>query len=549
VFDFDPTRMASLQAPSVPDPERPQVRRPRAASTAPGYTGRKRADTIRTRTAVLLSHAGMWVTGMALPGNGHRTAFLEHACTQIVALCAQVDVDLASVLVRADGEFGSLAQIEQIAGHGLGWLIRAKDYPTLFRHAEVRAALGRGSGVRMKQPDSPIERELFDVPELLWRSKDGRRERATRLIVTRTPWAADLGKPGVGHLHEGFVYELIVTSLPPCAASAAEVVSLYHGRGALEATLAQEDREMPTDRWITHRAAGQDLFQLISQWVWNHRVVLGAAMLSEPALRVTPWKVPVTVAEPTPITSLPDGSVSSAALDEDEDPVEPAPPTPTPARFGPESFSRNTEGQVCCPSGHPMKPTEVRRRRGGDRQRYRAPPAACANCPLLSPCCGSASPPVNGRAVDLPMVWSPPTPGARSVAPTATPAVVPGPCRPRRLPVLVTEHLLWTDLKACAMRRAFVDGLWSEHVETTLPDEPGRPIDRVVTRDQRAHRRATWAQRIARNDLGPDAPRVRLEVYGVPDALAMLVGLRRGSCSAANTSANQGEPSRVVATT
>lgn len=91
-FDFDPTHMASLQAPSVQDPNRPQVRRPRAASTGPGYAGRKRADAIRTRTAVLLSHAGMWLTGMAQPGNGHRAAFLDHACTQIIALCREVRV-------------------------------------------------------------------------------------------------------------------------------------------------------------------------------------------------------------------------------------------------------------------------------------------------------------------------------------------------------------------------------------------------------------------------------------------------------------------------
>jgi hypothetical protein len=259
----------------------------------------------------------MWLTGMAQPGNGHRAAFLDHACTQIIALCREVRVELASVLVRADGEFGSLAQIAQIAGHGLGWLVRAKDYVTLLRHQDVRAVLGRGSGLRMAQPDSPIVRELFDVPDLMWRSVDGRREVRTRLVVTRTPWSADLGKPGVGHLHEDFVYELVVTNLPPEAASAAEVVSLYLGRGALEATLAQEDREMSTDRWITHRAPGQDLFQIISQWVWNHRIVLGAAMMSKSALRVTPWEVSVTKTEPAPIPSLPDGkSASSEAPDE-----------------------------------------------------------------------------------------------------------------------------------------------------------------------------------------------------------------------------------------
>lgn len=552
--------MASLQAPSVQDPTRPQVRRPRAASTGPGYAGRKRADAIRTRTAVLLSHAGMWLTGMAQPGNGHRAAFLDHACTQIIALCREVRVELASVLVRADGEFGSLAQIAQIAGHGLGWLVRAKDYVTLLRHQDVRAVLGRGSGLRMAQPDSPIVRELFDVPELMWRSGDGRREVRTRLVVTRTPWSADLGKPGVGHLHEGFVYELVVTNLPPEAASTAEVVSLYLARGALEATLAQEDREMSTDRWITHRAPGQDLFQIISQWVWNHRIVLGAAMMSKSALRVTPWEVSVTKTEPAPIPSLPDGkSASSEAPDEksaSSDPpdgavapvqTDPGPSTSQPARFGPESFPRDDKGQVHCPSGHRMQLTEIRHRRCGERHRYRAPRTACAACPLVSRCCGRAGPPLQGRVVDLPVAESsappstPPTLREPSVD-AASPAVA-SPRPPRRLPVLVNERLVWTDLMACAMRRALVDGLWSEHVEITLHPNPSPPSEPFVTRDQRAHRRASWAQRLARNDLGPDAPPLTLEVCGVPDALARLVGLRvRSSSSETKTPAALRDP-------
>lgn len=494
----------------------------------------------------------MWLTGMAQPGNGHRAAFVDHACTQIVALCGRVSVKLTSAVVRADGEFGSLAQIAQIAGHGLGWLVRAKDYATLLRHPDVRAVLSRGSVVRMTLPDSAMGRELFDVPDLQWRSADGRREVRTRLIVARTPWPGALGKPGVGHLHEGHVYELFVTNLPPHAATAAEVVSLYLARGALEATLAQEDREMSTDRWITHRAAGQDLFQMISQWVWNHRVVLGKAMLSEPALRVTPWDVAVATTEPTPITALPDGT--SALADLPEEAVAPVRTDPAPAslpteRFGPEYFPRDDKGHVHCPSGHPMQRTEVRHRRSGDRERHRAPPTACAACPLLLRCCGSTSPPIKGRIVDLPLGTSsrpspalpPPQPESTS---EAAPATVPMVVRRRYLPVQVRDHLLWTDLKACAMRCAVVDGLWGEHVEITRQAMPHSPSVRVVTRDQRAHRRATWAQRLARNDLGPDAPQLTLEVYGVPEALAAFVGLRiASSSSATKTPATQGNPS------
>ena len=587
--------MASLQSPSVEDPSRPPVQRPRAASTAPGYPGRKRADAIRTRTAVLLSHAGMWLTGMAQPGNGHRAAFLDHACTQIIALCREVRVALESVVVRADGEFGSLAQIAQIARHKLGWLVRGKDYVALLRHADVRAALSRGSGQTMTQPDSPIVRELFDVPDLVWRSIDGRHEVRTRLIVTRRPWPADRGKPSVGHQHEGFVYELFVTSLPPEAASAAEVVSLYLGRGALEATLAQEDREMPTDRWITHRALGQDLFQMISQWVWNHRVVLGAALISKSALRVTPWDVAVTSIEPTPIVSLPDGASapsqvapdavsapsqvapdalsapsqaapdalsapSQAAPDAVSAPSQAAPDAavsapitsaePRAERFGADSFVRDEQGQVHCPSGQIMRPAEVRHRRSGDRQRYRAPLSACLSCSMVSRCCQSTGAILQGRIVDLPL--------SGALVPRATPRVVSpaareeptsssppalGPRPPRRLRVLVRDRLLWTDVSACEMRRILVDTLWSEHVEIDSQSNPTAPSELVITRDRRAHRRATWAERLSRNDLGSTAKSLTLHVHGVPDALARLVAPRiDASSSVTKTSPAQEDP-------
>jgi hypothetical protein len=589
LIDFDPTHMASLQAPAVEDPERPSVRRPRAASTAPGYAGRKRADEIRTRSAVLLTHVGMWLTGIAQPGNGHRAVFLNHACTQIVQWCARMDVALTSVLVRADGEFGSLAQIAQIAGHNLGWLVRAKDYVTLLQHPKVREVLSRGSPQRMTQPDSPIVRELFDVPNLLWRSRDGRHEVCTRLVVTRTPWPQAWGKPSVGHLHDGFVYELFVTHLPPESASAADVVSLYLGRGTLEATLGQEDREMTTDRWITHRAHGQDLFQIFSQWVWNHRVALGAVLLPYSGLRETPWDVSVAVLEPTPISSLPDGhsapspqvpetpnepmpstskdpNVSVQPVSESSDEPTPNPPdatnVPTPKDpeapssklFGVEKFVRNEQGQVHCPHGVQLQRIELRRRRCGDRERYRAPYTACRDCPMVSQCCRNPGALLQGRTVDLPVV-SHATPAVPIAAPVVPPVVSPAtqlpvqeplaaeqplcappqscappPASPRppyHLPVVgVRERMLWTDLAACEMRRTFVARLWSEHVEIERMPLPSVQPTRTVTRSQRAHRRATWTERIERNQLPPTAALVNLKIYGIPVELALRVGLR-----------------------
>src|SRR5262249_28582439 len=69
-----------------------------------------------------------------------------------------------------------------------------------------------------------------------------------------------------------------------------DVVSLYHARGGFETTLAHEDRETDPDRWVSGHAAGQELWQLCAQWVWNARLRLGvAANDAAAAVRTTIW--------------------------------------------------------------------------------------------------------------------------------------------------------------------------------------------------------------------------------------------------------------------
>ena len=53
---------------------------------------------------------------------------------------------------------------------------------------------------------------------------------------------------------------------------AARAYTLYQERGAFEATLGQEDRELPTDRWVSFADHGQEFWQILCQWVWNLRL-------------------------------------------------------------------------------------------------------------------------------------------------------------------------------------------------------------------------------------------------------------------------------------
>jgi hypothetical protein len=68
-----------------------------------------------------------------------------------------------------------------------------------------------------------------------------------------------------------WVYELFITTLPVEGFLVEDVLDLYHGRGAFEAVLADEDVEEDPDRWCSHTECGQELWQIACQWVWNLR--------------------------------------------------------------------------------------------------------------------------------------------------------------------------------------------------------------------------------------------------------------------------------------
>jgi hypothetical protein len=62
VFDVDATRQAARQRALPSDPTLPPPRRRLDAVCAPGYTGRKRGEVVRTRTVALQMHTRQWMT-------------------------------------------------------------------------------------------------------------------------------------------------------------------------------------------------------------------------------------------------------------------------------------------------------------------------------------------------------------------------------------------------------------------------------------------------------------------------------------------------------
>jgi hypothetical protein len=112
-----------------------------------------------------------------------------------------------------------------------------------------------------------------------------------RVIVARHRAPAAGKKVTVGKRVGEWVYELFITTLDIDRFLVEDVLDLYHGRGAFEAVLADEDVEEDPDRWCSHTECGQELWQVACQWVWNLRLSLGK-MMQGGELREMEWAAP-----------------------------------------------------------------------------------------------------------------------------------------------------------------------------------------------------------------------------------------------------------------
>ena len=157
------------------------------------------------------------------------------------------DLPRAVGIVRVDGPYGDPAVIAQIVESGLHVVVRGRGY-TLLEQAQVQAILTQTLPVTLSLPDSQTPYEVFDsadVPLPPDRPAPGR----CRLILTRRAWTG--AHVWVGKLVGTWVYALFLTTLPPDGFLATDVLDLYHGRGAFEGTLADEESEGDPDRWCS----------------------------------------------------------------------------------------------------------------------------------------------------------------------------------------------------------------------------------------------------------------------------------------------------------
>src|SRR5438105_5399714 len=284
VFDIDGTRQAARQR-ALPQTEAlPPAQRRLNQVCAPGYTGRKRGEVVRTRTVVSQAHSYHWLGSFGNSGNGHYREELRRALTAIKGYLQAHHLSPACALLRLDGQYGTGAVISDLAGFPL--VMRGKDY-TWWHRPEVQSRLHLPAEGQFSRAESGLVRQLYDCPDVAVGPEGVR----CRIVVATHPAASK--KSRIGHTRNGIVYELFFTHLPQDAFTASDVLALYLHRGAFEPVLADEDQEQDPDRWCSHAPAGQEAWQIVSQWVWNLRLELGHLLESTP-MRTTEFAPPIT---------------------------------------------------------------------------------------------------------------------------------------------------------------------------------------------------------------------------------------------------------------
>src|SRR6266699_5958543 len=480
VFDVDGTREAASPRALPKTADRPAPKPRLRPLCAPGYTGRKRGEVVRSRTTVFQAHTHQWIATFGNPGNGEYRAELRRAVTVIQSYLQAHHHSEERVLLRLDGQYGTGAVLADLAG--LPFVMRSKEYQ-LLKRAEIQARLNLPADQHLTHAESGMVRALYDCPDVPV-GPDGVQ---CRVVVATHP--AGKEKSPVGVTQSGVVYELFLTRLPQSAFTASDVVALYLHRGAFENALADEDQELDPDRWVSHTALGQEAWQIISQWTWNLRLELGH-VLEPTAVRTTEF---------APALSSPHKDAPAQSPAQGYGKVSVAQPRKA-GRFSGQDFALQSDGTLRCPAGQSLSVHERRKQVDGSlRLVYAASIRSGRPCPLREQC-----------------QWS----GAATAKPRQVSVLL--------HPVVVgSSPLLWRDWRRREHRRACIQLLRHQRVEVQV-QSAGAPLTgppAPLSRAERAHSRLNWQERLARNAQTLTSGQVTIQLFGVPEHFATALGL------------------------
>ena len=482
VFDIDGTREAARQRALPQTEELPPAFRRLDDLCAPGYTGRKRGEIVRTRTVISQAHTSQWLGSFGNRGNGLYRAELRQALWAIGRYLAMHQLSQEHVLLRFDGQYGTGAVIADLAD--FSFVMRGKDY-TVLDHPLVQARLHLPPDQFLHRPESLVVRSLYDCPDV----PVGPEGVHCRVVVATHP--AGKKKSRVGVTREGIVYELFFTRLPQQGFTASDVVELYLHRGAFEPVLADEDAEQDPDRWCSQSSCGQECWQIVAQWIWNLRLELGHQLHPDP-VRTTEF-APACSSTHEDVANFPSSPQGYGS-------PEVALPWKT-GRFSGRDFALQPDGTLRCPAGQSLAVHERRPEADGSlRVVYAASIRSCRPCPLREQCQWL------GHATKKP----------RQVSVLLHPLVV-GPA-----------PLLWRDWSRRQYRRACIQLLRHQRVDVQHgQDHEVRAalFPPTLSRAQRAHYRLSFAERLARNARVCSASRPIITLFGVPETFSALLGL------------------------
>jgi hypothetical protein len=157
VFDVDGTREAARQRALPKTADRPVPQRRLRPLCAPGYTGRKRGEVVRSRTTILQAHTHQFLGTFGNPGNGEYRAELRRAVTSIQSYLQAHHHPEERALLRLAGQYGTGAVLADLAGQS--FVMRGRDYQ-LLKRVEVQARLKLPPDQHLTHPESGMARAL-----------------------------------------------------------------------------------------------------------------------------------------------------------------------------------------------------------------------------------------------------------------------------------------------------------------------------------------------------------------------------------------------------
>jgi hypothetical protein len=202
-------------------------------------------------------HTRQWVGTYAGKGNGDYREELGSALRAITAYLKHFAFPPEAALVRLDGAYGDATVVAQLFLAGTPFVTRWRGY-LLLEHPQIQRVLAHAPTASMTRINSGVVVELFEGGWL----EPCRGLSPVRVMVARHPAPPAGQEIPVGKRVGEWVYELFITMLGAEGFLVEDVLDLYHGRGAFEAVLADEDVEEDPDRWCSFTEGGQELWQI-----------------------------------------------------------------------------------------------------------------------------------------------------------------------------------------------------------------------------------------------------------------------------------------------